>query len=394
RKCAQFPKIFGKIGRASRYRRKADENAEDLPFSSGVWVVDAEDARDVARVIRESGAGLVFNAALPVHNLPIMDACLEAGAHYIDTSAPDLDAGTYDLFPYQHQFAYEERFRRAGLTGMLSLGFDPGVTNVFVAWAVKHLYDELHAVDILDCNGGDHGHPFATNFNPVVNLMEITQPAIHRENGEWVYGKVLEERQDVDFQEIGVRPMYLIYHEELETLARRFPEIRRMRFWMHFSDQYLWHLKAVRNVGLVTMDQVRVGDVDVCPLDVLRAVLPEPASLGPRYRGKTNIGCYFQGRKDGRSISHYLYNVCDHEVCYAELKNQAISTTAGVPAVIGAKLLFDGVWKEAGVRAPEDWDPDPFMAAMADFGLPWQLVETPEMGADFGPAPASGSSVS
>ena len=341
-------------------------------------VVDAGSPSDVARLISECGAGIVINAALPAQNLPIMDACLEAGAHYIDTSAPEPVPGKYEMFAYKWQFEYHGQFAERGLTALLSIGFDPGVTNVFCAYAAKHLFDEIHEVDILDCNGGTHGHAFATNFDPVTNIQEVTQPGYYWDDGEWIQTETFAVTRRFKLPEIGVRDMYLIYHEELETLVGVIPGLRVMRFWMHFTRRYLDHIEVLQNVGLTSLQPVPFNGLEIRPLEFLEHVLPDPAQLGGEdYKGKTNIGCLFAGVKDGVRRRCYLYNVCDHLEAYREVGSQAVSYTAGVPPVLAAQLLLEGAWARPGVITPEQLDPDPFMDRIGRLGLPWVLEEKP-----------------
>ena len=293
-----------------------------------------------------------------------------------------LDTANYEpreeaKFEYRWQWEYQERFERAGLMALLGSGFDPGVTNVFTAWLKKHHFDRMDRLDILDCNGGDHGHPFATNFNPEINIREVTAPARHWEKGKWVESPALSERQGFDFPSVGERNMYLMYHEELESLTKHFPEIQRARFWMTFGDSYLKHLEVLQNVGLTSIEPVIYEGREIIPLQFLKAVLPDPGGLGERTKGKTCIGNVITGLKDGHEITRYLYNVCDHEACFAEVGSQAISYTTGVPAMIGAALMLNGTWKEKGVFNMEQLDPDPFMEMLNQHGLPWELRELP-----------------
>jgi len=373
-KCAQVPEVFGPITLASRTVSKCDRIAADVAAATGVEIeaaaVDADNIGETADLIRRTGAEVVINVALPYQDLSIMEACLQAGAHYLDTAnyEPLEDA----RFEYKWQWAYRDRFREAGLTALLGSGFDPGVTNVFCAYAQKHFFDEVHYIDILDANAGDHGYPFATNFNPEINIREITARGRYWDRGEWLETDPLSWSMKFSFPEIGERKVFLLYHEELESLCRHMKGLKRIRFWMTFSDNYLNHLKVLENVGMTSIRPVPFQDQLVVPLQFLRSVLPDPASLGPRTKGKTNIGCVIEGLKDGKPARHYLYNICDHEECYREVKSQAVSYTTGVPAMIGARMILEGHWREPGVWNMEQRDPDPFMKALNEHGLPWQ----------------------
>ena len=316
--------------------------------------------------------------------------------HYIDTAnyeAEDTEdpewraiyekrckeLGFTAYFDYSWQWAYQEKFKEAGLTALLGSGFDPGVTSVFSAYALKHYFDEIHYIDILDCNGGDHGYPFATNFNPEINLREVSAPGSYWEDGKWVEVEAMSIKREYDFPQVGQKDMYLLHHEEIESLAKNIPGVKRIRFFMTFGQSYLTHMKCLENVGLLRTDTINFNGQDIVPIQFLKALLPDPASLGPRTVGKTNIGCIFTGVKDGVEKTIYIYNVCDHQECYAEVGSQAISYTTGVPAMIGTKLVMNGTWKQAGVYNLEELDPDPFMEALNEYGLPWVVVENPQM---------------
>jgi len=332
-------------------------------------------AATTAALIDRVKPELVVNLALPYQDLSIMEACLKAGANYLDTA--NYEPRDEAKFEYGWQWAYQDRFKDAGLMAVLGCGFDPGATSVFATYARKRLLDRIDTLDILDCNGGDHGHPFATNFNPEINLREVTAPSRHWEDGRWVEGPALSNKQLFDFAEVGPRNMYLMYHEELESLARFYPEIRRIRFWMTFGDSYLKHLEVLSNVGMTRIDPVSFQGIEIVPLQFLKALLPEPSSLGAVTRGKTNIGVIATGRKAGEEKTVYIYNVCDHEEAYAETGSQAVSYTTGVPAMIGARLMLTGAWTGAGVFNMEQLDPDPFMDLMNSQGLPWQVRDLP-----------------
>jgi saccharopine dehydrogenase (NAD+, L-lysine-forming) len=335
--------------------------------------VDADRVPETVDLIRRTGCGLVLNIALPYQDLPLMEACLEAGVHYLDTA--NYEPRDEARFSYEYQWPYHERFKEKGLMALLGSGFDPGVTNVFTAYAKKHLLDEIDTLDILDCNGGDHGLPFATNFNPEINIREITAKGRYWERGAWQETEPLSVHQTFDFPEVGPKEMYLLYHEEIESLCRHLPEIERIRFWMTFSEKYLTHLSVLENVGMTSIEPIQVQGASIAPIEFLKAVLPDPASLGPLTKGKTVIGIIASGRKDGKPRRVYIYNVCDHEACYQEVKSQAISYTTGVPAMIGGKLMLEGTWMKPGVWNMEQFDPDPFMRDLAAYGLPWQVQE-------------------
>jgi len=368
-KCAQVPEVFSEIMLASRTIEKCQAIQAQIARPIRIARVDADDTQDVVRLIREFRPDLLVHVALPYQDLTIMDACLETGVDYLDTA--NYEPRDEAKFCYKWQWDYRERFERRNIMALLGCGFDPGVTNVFCAYALKHHFDEIHTVDIMDCNAGDHGHPFATNFNPEINIREVTQKGKYYENGQWIETEPLSVHKTFDFPEIGPREMYLMYHEEMESLVKNIPGIRRMRFWMTFGQEYLTHLRVLQNVGMTRIDPVRFQGVDIVPLQFLKALLPEPSTLGENYKGKTNIGCMITGIKDGKERTYYVYNVCDHAECYREVKAQAISYTTGVPAMIGAKMILTGKWKRAGVFNVEEFDPDPFMEDLNRYGLPW-----------------------
>ena len=378
-KMAMNAEVFSQITLASRRRSRCEAIAASVKSRTGVTLGTAElDADDIAATVALIDAvkpRLVVNLALPYQDLSIMEACLKAGVNYLDTA--NYEPRDEAKFEYSWQWAYQDRFREAGLMAVLGCGFDPGATSVFATYVRKHLLDRIDTLDILDCNGGDHGHPFATNFNPEINLREVTAPSRHWENGQWVEGPALSRKEVFDFDQVGPRNMYLMYHEELESLARFYPEIRRIRFWMTFGDSYLKHLEVLANVGMTRIDPVMFQGVEIIPLQFLTALLPDPASLGAATRGKTNIGVIATGQQGSQPKTVYIYNVCDHEAAYAETGNQAISYTTGVPAMIGASLMLTGQWQGAGVFNIEQLDPDPFMAAMNRQGLPWQVQDLP-----------------
>jgi saccharopine dehydrogenase (NAD+, L-lysine forming) len=376
-KMAMNSDIFTHITLASRTKSKCDAIAASVKARTGVTIataqIDADDVAATTALIREVGPKLVVNLALPYQDLTIMDACIAAGADYLDTA--NYEPIDEAKFEYKWQWAYQDRFADAGRMAMLGSGFDPGVTSVFATWLRKHHFDRIDTLDILDCNGGDHGQAFATNFNPEINIREVTAAARHWENGQWVETPALSTRVAFDFEAVGPKNMYLMYHEELESLATHLPEIQRIRFWMTFGDEYIKHLTVLQNVGMTRIDPVLYNGVEIVPLQFLKAVLPEPASLGATTRGKTNIGVIATGVKDGVQKTLYLYNICDHEDAYAETGNQAVSYTTGVPAMIGAALVVQGIWNGHGVFNIEQMNPDPFMAMLMEHGLPWQVKE-------------------
>ena len=339
--------------------------------------IDASDVSALTELIKRENPAVVLNLALPYQDLTIMDACLAAGVHYIDTA--NYEPEDTAKFEYKWQWEYKERFEKAGLTALLGSGFDPGVTGVFSAYAMKHYFDEIHYIDILDANAGDHGYPFATNFNPEINIREVSANGSYWKKGEWIETEPMEIKRVYNFPEIGEKDMYLLHHEELESLALNIKGIKRIRFFMTFGQSYLTHLKCLENVGMTSIEPIEYEGKMIVPLQFLKAVLPDPASLGPRTKGKTNIGCIFQGVKDGKSKTYYVYNVCDHEECYKEVGSQAISYTTGVPAMIGAMLVMSGAWQKPGVFNVEEFDPDPFMDALNKWGLPWQESFNPNL---------------
>ncbi len=378
-KCCQHPDVFEEICIASRTLSKCDAikaSVKDSRTVISTAAVDADHADQVVALIRRFKPDVVIHVALPYQDLAIMDACLETGVHYVDTA--NYEPPELAHFEYSWQWAYRERFEKAGLTAVLGCGFDPGVTGVFSAYALKHHFDRIDSLDILDANAGDHGYPFATNFNPEINIREITAKGSWYENGKWIETEPLAVKKVYDFPRIGPKDIYLLHHEELESLALNLPGVKRIRFWMTFSQNYITHLRVLENVGMTSIVPIEFEGKMIEPLQFLKAVLPDPASLGPRTKGKTNIGCVFQGVKDGKSKTYYVYNVCDHQECYAEVGSQAISYTTGVPAMIGAMMVLKGLWKKPGVHNVEELDPDPFMEQLNLCGLPW--VE------DFSPA--------
>ena len=379
-KCCQHPDVFEEICIASRTIEKCDAIKEKLAGSKtkiSTAQVDADNTDEVINLINNFGPEVVINVALPYQDLTIMDACLATGVHYVDTA--NYEPPDTAKFEYKWQWAYKEKFEEAGLTAILGSGFDPGVTSIFTAYAQKHYFDEIHTIDIVDVNAGDHGYPFATNFNPEINIREVTANGRYFENGDWVETEPLSVKKVYDLPEVGPTDIYLMYHEELESLSKNIKGVKRIRFWMSFSERYLTHLKVLENVGMTSIEPVMYEGKEIIPLQFLKELLPDPASLGPRTKGKTNIGCVIQGTKDGKPQTYYVYNVSDHEKCYAEVGSQAVSYTTGVPAMIGAMLLMKGIWKKPGVYNVEEFDPDPFMEALNENGLPWQENFSPTL---------------
>ena len=400
-KCCQNDSVFTELCIASRTKSKCDAlkaKIESEGKSKTVITtacVDADSVDELIKLIESYKPQVVLNVALPYQDLTIMEACLYCKVHYVDTAnyePEDTDepvwraayekrckeAGFTAYFDYRYQWAYNEKFKEAGLTALLGTGFDPGVTSVFTAYAKKHYFDEIHTIDILDCNGGDHGYPFATNFNPEINLREVSANGSYWENGHWVETKPMEIKREYNFPEVGKKDMYLLHHEEIESLAKNIKGIKRIRFFMTFGQSYLTHMKCLENVGMLSTSPVMFEGREIVPIQFLKALLPDPASLGPRTVGKTNIGCIFTGVKDGKERTIYIYNVCDHQECYRELGSQAISYTTGVPAMIGTALVASGVWNTTGTVNLEELDPDPYMDMLNRFGLPWVVVENPE----------------
>ncbi|HQF11341.1 MAG TPA: saccharopine dehydrogenase family protein [Paludibacteraceae bacterium] len=372
-KVAQNPEVFTDIMLASRTKSKCDAIATEIKNRYGVEIktasVDAENVSELVKLLKEFKPELVINVALPYQDLTIMDACLEAGVNYLDTA--NYEPKDEAHFEYSWQWAYKDRFEKAGLTAILGCGFDPGVTSVFTAYAAKHHFDEIQYLDIVDCNAGDHGKPFATNFNPEINIREVTQRGKYWENGQWVETEPHEIHKPLTYPEIGPKESYLIYHEELESLVKNFPTIKRARFWMTFGEEYLTHLRVIQNIGMARIDEVEFNGQKIVPIQFLKAVLPNPGDLGENYKGWTSIGCRIRGIKDGKEKTYYIYNNCSHEAAYHETGTQGVSYTTGVPAMIGAMMFLQGKWKKPGVFNVEEFDPDPFMEQLNKQGLPW-----------------------
>ncbi len=380
-KCCQNSEVFEEICIASRTKSKCDALKEKLQGTTKTVIttaqIDADDVQALTALIKEYKPGVVLNLALPYQDLHIMDACLAAGVSYVDTANYEPEDTAH--FEYSWQWAYRERFEKAGITAVLGSGFDPGVTGVFSAYALKHEFDEINYIDILDCNAGDHGYPFATNFNPEINIREVSAKGSYWEDGKWVETEPMEIKKVYNFPEVGEKDMYLLHHEEIESLALNMPGIKRIRFFMTFGQSYLNHLYCLQDVGMTSIEPIMFEGKEIIPLQFLKAVLPDPASLGPRTKGKTNIGCIFRGKKDGKDKTYYLYNVCDHQECYKEVGSQAVAYTTGVPAMIGAMMVLTGKWTTPGVHNIEEFDPDPFMDALNKFGLPWQESFNPDL---------------
>ncbi len=397
-KCCQVSEVFTEICIASRTKSKCDELAKKLEGKTSTKIttaqVDADDVNQLVELIKGYQPELVMNIALPYQDLTIMDACLICGVNYMDTAnyePEDInepkwreiyekrckEEGFSAYFDYSWQWAYKEKFEKAGLTALLGSGFDPGVTQAYCAYALKHHFDTIDTIDILDCNGGDHGYPFATNFNPEINLREVSAPGSYWENGRWVEIPAMSIHREYDFQEVGKKDMYLLHHEEIESLAKNIPDVKRIRFFMTFGQSYLTHMKCLENVGMLSTEPVLYEGKEIVPIQFLKELLPDPATLGPRTKGKTNIGCIFTGKKDGQDKTYYIYNVCDHEECYKEVGSQAISYTTGVPAMCGALMLLTKKWEKKGVFTVEEFDPDPYLEALTKYGLPHRESHAP-----------------
>ena len=370
KKVAQNSDVFTEIMLASRTKSKCDKIASEITnVKIQTAAVDADNVPELVALMKSFKPELVINVALPYQDLHIMDACLEAGVNYLDTANYEpLDEAKFE---YSWQWAYKQRFEEAGLTAILGCGFDPGVTGVFTAYAAKHHFDEIHYLDIVDCNGGDHHKAFATNFNPEINIREITQKGKYYEDGQWRETEPQEIHKPLTYPNIGVRESYLLYHEELESLVKNYPTIRRARFWMTFGQEYLTHLRVMQNIGITRIDPVLYNGVEIVPIQFLKAILPNPGELGENYTGETSIGCRIRGIKDGQEKTYYVWNNCSHQAAYQEIGAQGVSYTTGVPATIGAMMFFKGLWRRPGVYNVEEFDPDPFMEQLMKQGLPW-----------------------
>ena len=373
-KIAQNPDVFTEIVLASRTQSKCDAIADAIGGNRIVTDrVDADKVEDLVALFKKHKPDIVVNVALPYQDLTIMDACLHCGVNYLDTANYEpLDEAKYE---YKWQWAYRERFEQAGLTAILGCGFDPGVSGVYTAYAAKHYFKEMQYLDIVDCNAGNHGMAFATNFNPEINIREVTQKGKYYENGKWIETEPHEIHRPLTYPNIGPKESYLIYHEELESLVKNYPTIKRARFWMTFGQEYLTHLRVIQNIGMARIDPIMYNGVEIVPIQFLKAVLPNPGDLGTNYTGETSIGCRIRGiGKDGKELTYYVYNNCSHHAAYLETGAQGVSYTTGVPAMIGAMMFLTGKWKKPGVYNVEEFDPDPFMEQLNKQGLPWHEV--------------------
>ncbi len=398
KKCCQADGVFTEIMIASRTESKCKAVAEEMKDKTkailSTATVNADKVEEVVSLINSFKPAAVLNVALPYQDLTIMEACLKCKVHYIDTANYEnentddpvwrkayekrvKEKGFTAYFDYSYQWDYDKKFKDAGICALLGTGFDPGVTQVFCAYAQKHYFDTIETIDILDCNGGDHGYAFATNFNPEINLREVSANGSYWENGKWVETQPLEIKREYNFKGVGEKDMYLLHHEEIESLAKNIKGVKRIRFFMTFGQSYIQHINCLQNVGMLSTSPVKFEGKEIVPIQFLKALLPDPATLGARTKGKTNIGCIFTGFKDGKKKSVYIYNICDHQECFAEVGSQAISYTTGVPAMIGAMLVATGVWNKPGVYNCEQFDPDPYMEALNKYGLPWEVDENP-----------------
>ena len=376
-KCAQAKEVFSEITLASRTLSKCEAIQKSVKELMGVDIavaqVDADNVAQTTTLLNKIKPDLVLNVALPYQDLPLMDACLAAGIDYLDTA--NYEPKDVAKFEYKWQWAYQDKYKDANLMALMGSGFDPGVTNVFCAYAQKHHFDEIHNIDIVDCNAGDHGKAFATNFNPEINLREVTQRGKYWENGEWIETAPLEISQTFDFPEVGDRKAFLLYHEELESLVKHIKGLKRIRFWMTFGEEYIKHMEVLSNIGMTRIDEVEYKGQKVIPMEFLKCLLPDPGSLAEGYTGKTSIGCIIEGLKDGKKKKIFIYNVCDHAECYKEVRSQAVSYTTGVPAMVGAMMMLQKKWDQKGVVHMEQMDPDPFLEQLAKYGLPWHVKE-------------------
>lgn len=376
-KCAQNPDVFGDILLASRTESRAQDVAAAVKGKQrrdiATAALDADNVGETVTLLKQFKPELLINVALPYQDLTLMQACLEAGVDYLDTA--NYESPDFPKFEYRHQWAMHPDYEKAGVMALLGSGFDPGVTNVFCAYARDHLFDEIDTVDIVDCNGGDHGKAFATNFNPEINIREITQPGRYWKDGQWIEVPPLSERMDFDYPGVGVRASYLIYHEEMESLVKNIPGLKQIRFWMTFGENYLTHLRVLQNVGLTSIEPIDYEGKQIVPIQFLKKLLPDPASLAANYTGKTSIGCVVAGRKDGKAKRVLIYNVCDHAETYKEVGAQAVSYTTGVGAAVGAEMILTGKWKKPGVFNLEEFDSRPFLERLGPAGLPWHVMD-------------------
>ena len=399
-KCCQNSEVFSDVCIASRTVSKCEAIKKDLDGKTKTNItvkkIDAAKFNELVKLFNEYKPDMVMHLGMPYHNLVIMDACLEYGCHYLDTAAYEpedvlepewrkkyearvKEKGFTSYFDYSYQWEYMNKFKEKGLIALLGCGFDPGVTQAYVAYAKKHEFDRIDTLDILDCNGGDHGYPFATNFNPEINLREVSSHGAYYEDGKWIEVLPMSIHKKYNFDGVGEKDMYLLHHEEIESIAKNYPEIKRIKFYMTFGMSYLMHMKCLENVGLLSTTPIEYEGHKIVPIQFLKALLPDPASLGPRTKGKTNIGCIFEGIKDGKEKKFYIYNICDHEEAYKEVGSQAISYTTGVPAMVGAMLVLNGTWTDSGVHTLEELNPDPFIDGLNKYGLPSKMTYDPEM---------------
>ena len=399
-KCCQNSEVFDTIMIASRTKEKCDAVKKNLEGKTKTNIltskIDANDFNALVKLMNEFKPDICLNLGMPYQNLIIMDACLEYGCHYLDTAAYEpedvnepkwrekyekrcKELGFKAYFDYSYQWEYSKKFEEKNLIALLGCGFDPGVTQSYVAYAKKHEFDRIDTLDILDCNGGEHGYPFATNFNPEINLREVSAPGAYYENGKWYEIPALSIKDEYDFDGVGKKNIYLLHHEEIESIAKNYPEIKRIRFYMTFGDSYIMHMNCLKNVGMLNTEAIDYNGVKIVPIQFLKELLPDPASLGCRTKGKTNIGCIFKGIKDGKEKTFYIYNVCDHEASFKEVTSQAVSYTTGVPAMCGAMMILNGIWTKAGARTVEEYDPDPFIEALDKYGLPSKMSYNPVM---------------
>ena len=372
-KVAKNTDVFSEIMIASRTKSKCDAivkaiGRDDIKTAQ----VDADSVEELVKLFNEFKPDLVMNLALPYQDLTIMEACLLCGCSYLDTA--NYEPKDEAHFEYSWQWAYKDRFEKAGLTAILGCGFDPGVTSIYTAYAAKHHFDEIQYLDIVDCNAGNHHKAFATNFNPEINIREITQKGLYWEDGRWVETEPLEIHKPLTYPNVGPKESYLLHHEEIESLVKNYPTIKRARFWMTFGQEYLTHLRVIQNIGMASIKPIMYQGMEIVPLQFLKAVLPNPQDLGENYEGETSIGCRIRGLKDGKEHTYYVYNNCSHQAAYEETGMQGVSYTTGVPACIGARMFMLGLWKKPGVFNVEEFDPDPFMEELNKQGLPWHEV--------------------
>lgn len=397
-KCSQLSDVFESVLIASRTKSKCDELAAKIQPTTKTKIttahVDANSVEELVKLFKEFKPDMVLHLGMPFHNLNIMDACLECNCHYLDTAAYEpenvddpiwksryekrrKEKGFAAYFDYSYQWEYKKKFEDKGLIAVLGCGFDPGITQAYVAYAKKHQFDTIDTLDILDCNGGDHGYPFATNFNPEINLREVSAPGSYYENGSFHEIPAMSVKTQYNFDGVGLKDMYLLHHEEVESIALNYPEIKRIRFYMTFGQSYITHMNCLENVGLLGTTPINYNGQEIVPIQFLKALLPDPASLGPRTHGNTNIGCIFTGKKDGKEKKYYIYNICSHEKSYEEVGSQAVSYTTGVPAMCGALMVLTGKWTEIGVHTVEEFNPDPFIDALNKYGLPSKETNDP-----------------